>query len=263
MKSVIKISYLALFMIGIIAIGYLAGNTTSNAYAQDSQPFKPDFATAKSNLEKALGSRQPGLKLINPELTEIDGIVQMQIENGPIIYATENGSHFLLGDLYAVENGSIVNVSERALNKLRKQFLDEAKPGEYISFAPVGEVKAVINVFTDITCGYCRRLHNEMSEINALGIEVRYFAFPRAGVGSEPYHQMVSAWCSDRPQWSITQLKLGKTIEQKTCDNPVAKQYNAGSALGINGTPAIFLSDGSLIPGYRPAAEFAKILGIN
>ncbi len=47
------------------------------------------------------------------------------------------------------------------------------------------EEKHVITVFTDITCGYCHKLHQQMKEYNDLGITVRYLAFPRQGLASQ------------------------------------------------------------------------------
>jgi thiol:disulfide interchange protein DsbC len=131
-----------------------------------------------------------------------------------------------------------------------------------LKFKPKGETRAVVSVFTDVDCGYCRKLHLEMADMNALGIEVRYLAFPRAGVGSPTYDKIVSAWCADDRNQALTDLKLGKDIPNRACPNPVAKQYELGHDIGVTGTPAIVLEDGRLLPGYMPAAELAGLLGL-
>ena len=95
-----------------------------------------------------------------------------------------------------------------------------------------------------------------------MGIEVRYLAYPRAGIGSRSYQKIVSAWCSDDPNGAITRLKAGEEIPDSTCTNPVAGQFELGGQVGVSGTPAIVLEDGRLLPGYMPAEDLAKTIGI-
>ena len=113
--------------------------------------------------------------------------------------------------------------------------------------------KYVVNVFTDPTCGYCRKLHNEMQDYNNAGITVRYLAFPRGGVGSETYLQMQHIWCTKDSRGAMDAAKDGDKVKPAMCANPVKQQYELGQSFGINGTPAIILPNGRLIPGYQPA----------
>ena len=64
---------------------------------------------------------------------------------------------------------------------------------ELISFKSSNE-EHVVTVFTDVDCGYCRKLHNEIKEYNKLGITINYAAFPRSCLGSDSFMKMVSAW---------------------------------------------------------------------
>lgn len=99
--------------------------------------------------------------------------------------------------------------------------------------------------------------------MNELGIEVKYLAYPRAGVGSKSYNKVASAWCAEDKNQALTQLKNGHSIEENICEgNPVASQFQLGGQLGVRGTPAILLESGEMIPGYIPAKELAKKLGI-
>ena len=122
--------------------------------------------------------------------------------------------------------------------------------------------KTAITVFTDIDCGYCRKLHQEVPELNRLGIEVRYLAYPRAGLESESYDKIVSAWCADDQRLALTRAKTGKKIESRDCKNPVAQHFALGGAVGVTGTPSIIFEDGRLLPGYLPAERLAQQLGI-
>jgi thiol:disulfide interchange protein DsbC len=121
----------------------------------------------------------------------------------------------------------------------------------------------VVSVFTDVDCGYCQKLHQEVPQLNTMGIEVRYLAFPRAGKGSETYQKLVTAWCAQDRQATLTRYKNREPVTTKTCaNNPVNAQYELGESIGINGTPALITATGELLPGYMPAAELARRLGV-
>ena len=113
-------------------------------------------------------------------------------------------------------------------------------------------------MFTDIDCGYCRRLHSEIEQLQENGVEVRYAAFPRAGVGSDSYKKYVSVYCAKDQNVTMTLAKAGKMPEPATCDNPVADQYKLGQKLGITGTPTLIFEDGEMQPGYAPWKELLK-----
>ena len=117
-----------------------------------------------------------------------------------------------------------------------------------------------VTVFTDIDCGYCRKLHNEMNGYHDNGIRVRYMFFPRAGVGSDSYQKAVSVWCADDRNEAMTQAKQGRPLPEKQCENPVREELLLGRLLGVNGTPAIFLESGEMIPGYVPPDKLKAIL---
>jgi len=122
------------------------------------------------------------------------------------------------------------------------------------------KVKHVVTVFTDIDCGYCRKLHGEMDNYLAEGIEVRYMMYPRAGAGSESYKKAVAVWCSDDRNAAMTRSKQGKALDMKTCDNPIDQHMQLVQQLGARGTPFIVLESGDTQPGYVPAKQLAKLL---
>ena len=131
---------------------------------------------------------------------------------------------------------------------------------DLITFEPKELIHNVF-VFTDVDCGYCRQFHNQIDAYLELGIRVNYLAYPRAGVGSESFRKISSAWCDDDPNYSLTLLKQGKDIEIKLCaDNPVEKHFKLGNALGVQGTPSIITDEGKMIPGYLPPQDLLNIL---
>lgn len=132
-----------------------------------------------------------------------------------------------------------------------------------IVFAPAGEVKGEITVFTDTSCFYCQKLHKEVPELNKHGIRVRYLAFPRGGADSAGYRQLVGAWCADNPQEALTALKNKEPIPVQQCDpNPIDEQYSLGQQMGVRGTPAIITDTGQMIPGYQSADKLLATLGV-
>lgn len=246
-------------------VGLLVAGVAQPLWAAEKRDSAGEVSSErKARIMASLRSARPDLNYGDIQASPIPGIAMIQVENGPLLYVYNDGEFFFDGDLYQVGNGRFINLKEQALTTVRKELLEDVSQDDMIVFSPTAAVKGVINVFTDVDCGYCRKLHQEVPELNAMGIEVRYLAFPRAGIGSASYNKITSAWCADEPRQALTALKNGKDIEQNVCaDNPVAKQYSLGQQMGVNGTPAILLADGSLMPGYRPAADLARVLGIN
>ena len=146
----------------------------------------------------------------------------------------------------------------------RKEQLATVSVDDMVVFSPEGETRDYIAVFTDVTCFYCQKLHREVDQLNAIGIEVRYLAFPRGGIDSDGAQKLATAWCADDQQTALTELKAGVELPINQCEgNPIAAQYELGKEMGVSGTPAIVTSSGELIPGYRPAAALVALLGLD
>lgn len=193
------------------------------------------------------------------------GIAEVQIEDGPLIYATEDGAYFFLnGDLHQTSATGAINLTEERRAVTRKDQLATVALDDMVVFSPEGETRDYIAVFTDVTCFYCQKLHREVDQLNAKGIEVRYLAFPRGGINSEGAQKLATAWCAEDQQTTLTELKAGVELPVNDCvDNPIAAQYQLGQDMGVSGTPAIVTSSGLMVPGYRPADDLAALLGLD
>jgi len=222
-----------------------------------------DPAIAAAIVAKLRAAR-PDLDYQVVAASPVPGFYQVQVAGGPLLHVREGGEYFFDGALYQARPGAFVNLSELELVAQRRQAIAAVPVDDTIVFAPAdGKVRGVLNVFTDIDCGYCRKLHRNVPQLNAMGIEVRYLAFPRAGVGSDSYRKAVAAWCAEDRQGTLTRLKNDEPVALEQCaDNPVAAQFDLGQEMGVNGTPASVLADGTLVPGYHSPEEFARILGI-
>lgn len=215
---------------------------------------------ARAKVQAALNAQA----VLEPlEESEMDGFYYGKVTNGPGLFISKDGEFVLAGEVYQVQGDTLVDLSEKRAAVARQSVVKNLDRDSEIVFSPQGEKKAVIHVFTDVDCGYCRKLHQEMEAYNAEGIEVRYMAYPRAGIGSPSYNKIASAWCANDKQRALTDLKQRKPIPENVCDgNPVPDHYALGRQIGVSGTPAILLEDGRLLPGYRPAAALAAELGI-
>ncbi len=227
-------------------------------FAYDASALSPD--EIRLRLHKA----RPDIPVLSvKESSSIDGFYEVMLPGGQTLFVTVDGEHFIAGDLYRVTGSEFVNLSEEKRNVDRKALIGAVDEAEKLIFSPPGDqVKATINVFTDVDCGFCRKLHRDVPELNRMGIAVKYLAYPRAGLQSKSYEKTVSVWCADDPREALTRAKRGEEIPHRTCDNPVAEQYRLGNEIGVTGTPAIVHSDGTLQPGYLPAEEMAARLGI-
>lgn len=210
---------------------------------------------------ESLRTSFPDLPVLSMSETPLGTLIEVELDGGQILYVSRNGQFLLSGDLYQIKP-SVVNLAEQRRSERRKQIMDQVPINEMVVFSPLGEPKEYINVFTDVDCGYCRKLHVEVPELNARGIEVRYLAYPRAGLNTPTFNKIVSAWCSDNRNEAITALKSGKSIPEKQCANPVSDHYEIGRSIGVTGTPAIVTSSGKLLPGYMPAADLAAAIGM-
>ena len=218
--------------------------------------FSVSASASQDNIREALKNILPDgavIELIEP--SPIPGIYAVYYGDLQPIYVTQDGSFFIYGDIYKININSISNITEKSVAERRKLILQNIPTEELISFKSSNEQFSVI-VFTDVDCGYCRKLHNQIDEYNSLGISINYAAFPRSGLGTSAFTKMVGAWCSDNPKDSMTKLKNNSKLDISFCENqPVSKQYIIGKKLGVDGTPAIFSMDGEMFPGYIEPEE--------
>ena len=225
-------------------------------------------AKADPEIAKVIVSRlsesRPDLKYGDVDTTPISGLYRVRVNTTQFLFASETGEYIMSGEMFQARPGMFVPVADLEAAGKRRELMAAVDTDDMIVFPAVDETKAILYVFTDVDCGYCRKLHNEsLPGLTLAGVEVRYLAFPRAGIGSGSYKKISSAWCADDRQTALTALKMGQAIEQRDCENnPVAAQYRLGQQAGVTGTPALIMEDGSLIPGYRPAEELLKMIGV-
>jgi len=242
----------------VLAISCATLATTAVSAAE-----KAAVESAPTIIERKLSAVRPDLAFKVLGESSIPDIYEVQVVGGPLLFVSKDGSHFIDGNLFQITPTQFIDLKELRIIEMRRQIFSQLSTDEMIVFKPAGKSKAIMNVFTDIDCGYCRKLHKEVPMLNALGVEVRYLAYPRAGLESESYLKIATAWCADDPNQALTDFKSGRESSIAVCeDNPVADHFKLGGSIGVTGTPATVLMDGTLLPGYRSAVDFAQLLGI-
>lgn len=275
MKPTLRVSPFLLFSVPLVV---LIGAASLSACAQSNAPStaaKPDAGAARASdpqTDKAGAQVIPGtpadraraaIRKINPKV-QIDQIAaaplpgfQEVIVGGQVVYVSDDGKYLIQGTLYGTD--TMKNLAEASLAKMRKQLLKTIPVSDRIVFAPANP-KYTVSIFTDVECGYCRKLHSEIAEYNRQGIAVQYLAFPRMGLASEDFRKMVSVWCAANPKQALTDAKNEKAVPVRDCKNPVTMQYDLGQRMGLTGTPMILSSDGIQLGGYLPPAELRAAL---
>lgn len=241
----------------LLVMAALFGTAIATASAESLQEVE-------KRLREVFSQTEPSLPVQSVSETPVSGLYAVQVENGPQLYSTADGQFFVLGDLYQVEQQRFVNIAEKDREGARAKMLNAVPVDDMIVFSPKQTpAKAVINVFTDVDCFYCQKLHREVPDLNRAGIEVRYLAYPRAGLASDSYKKIASAWCAKDKQTAMTRLKNRQAIPTNVCEgNPVKDQFMLGNQMGVNGTPALLTAEGRMMPGYMPALQLTKVLGI-
>lgn len=221
---------------------------------------KPAAGTADARAVEAVRKLNPNVKVERITAAPLPGFRELVV-SGQVVYASDDGRYLFLpgsgGALY--DTSAKKNLSEEAIASMRRELLKTVPASERIVFAPA-KPKHTVTIFTDVECGYCRKLHNEIAEYNRQGIAVEYLAFPRMGIGSEDYRKMVSVWCAPDRKKALTDAKTDHAVPNKDCKNTVTMQYDLGQRVGLTGTPMIITADGTQVGGYVPPAQLRQML---
>lgn len=246
----------------------LLGAISLSACAQDGAPAAPSVAAkpgaAASKADLAMAAIVPGsaaarardaLRKINPgvQIDQIDPAplagFQQAIVGGQVVYVSDDGKYLMQGTLYDI--AAKKDLGEAAMAKMRVKLMQSMPVSDRIVFAPANP-KYTVTVFTDVECAYCRKLHSEIADYNKQGIAVQYVAFPRMGLGSDDFKEMVAVWCAPDQKKALTDAKNDRPVPYRNCNNPVTMQYNLGQRMGLTGTPMILAADGTQLGGYVP-----------
>jgi thiol:disulfide interchange protein DsbC len=233
-------------MIRFLAAAVL-GALSLTAAANDAEDAK---------VRAAIQSLVPGATIDTIAEAAMPGFYEVVLQ-GQLVYVSADGRYLLQGSLFDIATKTDLTEASRAVQ--RRNALKTLGGDKRIAYAPESP-KHTVTVFTDIDCGYCRRMHQQMAEYNKLGIAIEYLFFPRAGLGSESFDKAVSVWCASDRAVALTEAKSGKELDKKECRNPIEEEYALGNKIGVSGTPAVITADGTQVGGYLPPEQLLQRL---
>lgn len=213
-----------------------------------------DLEQIKANIQKVL----PGIEITDVAQTPIVGLYQVTTP-GAINYMSADGRYLVSGNLIDQQKG--IDLTDALMGKVRKDRLDSLGDDQKLVYKAKGKEKQVITVFTDTSCGYCRKLHRDIPQLNRDGITVQYLLYPRMGPRSAAAAVMESVWCAKDPLQAMTDAKSNKIVPAKKCQNPIQEHLRIGQEFGLRGTPMIVTQNGAVLPGYYPPAALKTKIG--
>ncbi|MES9906108.1 MAG: DsbC family protein [Sedimenticola sp.] len=219
-------------------------------------PMASSAGDASERIRQSMMLLLSGVEPDSVAVTPIPGLYEVVIGTR-IVYLSEDGRYLIEGSITDLESRqSLTDPRVRAarLDAVRK--IGERNMLVY----PAQAQRHRVTVFTDIDSGHGRKMHRDIADYTALGIELRYLFFPRAGVKSASYRKAVSIWCADDRKIAMAAAATGKKPPEKECENPVLSHMRLGEMMGVTGTPVLLLESGEMIPAYIPAEELARIL---
>ena len=221
--------------------------------------FVSPVNAAENDLDIAKKNIAENFKGVNPEnifRSPIPGLFEVA-KPPSFFYVSADGRYVVDGDL--IEKNTQKNISQAPRNKSVAAAMNAMDEDSMIIFGDKS-LKHTITVFTDIDCGYCRKLHHEIKKYNELGVRIRYLAYPRAGIGSPSFKKIEDVWCSKDRKKAMTQAKNGQPVKSIKCKSPVTTHLSLVRLMAVNGTPALVLESGQIVPGYIPASRLADAL---
>lgn len=236
------------------------GQASAGTPAAGSAPTAMKANTADGRAREALQLLNPNVQIDYVGAAPLPGFREV-IVGGQVVLVSDDGKYLVQGTVLDIAGKKELTQSSPALSKYRLDLLKSIKTSDRIVFAPATPADYTVSIFTDIECGYCRKLHSEIAEYNKQGIAIEYMAFPRMGLGSPDHKDMISVWCATDRKQALTDAKNGKPVPARSCKStPVDMEFNVGQRLGISGTPAIFAPDGSQLGGYLPPLQMREAL---
>jgi len=231
-------------VVGAVALLGCLPQSEAGDKAQPSQ-LEQDIAHVESVLSSKLQLKPT--KIIQGPMADYLTVISDQ----GLLFVSKDGTRLIAGNVYDL-GGDMQNLGEKSVAPYRSERLAEYEDS-MIVYPAKGEEKHQVTVFTDTDCGYCRKLHRQITDYQESGITVRYLAYPRAGVKSSTGQSMAAIWCADNKQQAMDKAKAGQPMTAKRCDDQIIEQhYLLGKEFGVSGTPAMVLDNGTLIPGYLP-----------
>ncbi len=215
-----------------------------------------DKGAVINNLERFFGKIEKEDIIDSP----FNGVYEVIVYN-PVdsLLVSKDGQYIIQGDVVDLTTRQLLPINKK-VKLIKATLVNSIADKDKIIYKADNE-KYIVNVFTDVDCPFCRKLHIGMDKMNELGITVKYLAAPLASLHPTAQSKMQKIWCADDRKLALDNYNIDKEIPNvAACDDPVLEQLSLSKQIGVTGTPAILLSDGTHLPGYlKPGSLLKKI----
>lgn len=224
--------------------------TGTDAKVLSTTSLAPEQAQA---ITESFEARFPGIHVDLVRVTPMPGLYEIQV-GMDLLYSDANANYVLQGSL--IDARSRKDLTAERLDVLQ-QVAFSSLPLERAIKQVKGDGSRQIAAFEDPNCGYCKQLHQTLRDVD--NVTVYTFLFPILSPDSITKSRDI--WCaSDRAQAWKDWMIDGKAAPQAKCDTPIEANLALGRKLNIQGTPALFFSDGSRVNGALPLDALNKKL---
>lgn len=226
-------------------------------HSQTVQPLENNHSTlaaVKQKLFDLLGENtQFSVEPYNNEL-------RLVTTQNHTFFASPDGKYLYLGQV--IDTESKIDLTELVKQQQRVTLIKTLPRDALLSYQASNE-QHVITIFTDIDCPFCRKLHENIDELNRQGITIDYVMIPRGKVGSSAFEKTAAALCARNPQEAMNQaMQVGHYQGNVTnvCENNLVTQQQLAQRFGFSATPTILLQNGEAISGLIKTDELLQRL---
>jgi protein-disulfide isomerase len=272
-----------------IEVGNVEAALTQKTIVPAQLPATPTsgYAVATSDINTALQARTNEIRASQPVIQKTIALAQQQLRDQqanantqsqaveqPVAPINQPASQKQPLKLGLRADGSSMTELEKA-EQIKK--LLAALPESFTVNWPAENKKVDLYVFSDPTCGYCKKLHQALPILNQAGISVHYFMYPRdmphstATTLSATAQNLNNIWCSVDQRAAFDEAFQGYKVRATNCADlpadlqrpasPLLDHYFLGTLFDVRGTPTMATSTGLRIEGFSTAQELInKIL---
>lgn len=252
-----RINSLALGLSAFIASGAMAATPAQKPAKVAATSTPPASTSVPADVRARVVAKLPGASPADVAASPIPGLYEVTM-GGLIAYVSADGKYLVSGSIYDLATES--NLTAKRRNDARSKALAAAREDQMIVFSPANP-KMTVTVFTDVDCGYCRKFHSQIADLNKAGVRVRYVPFPRTGPGTESWRKAESVWCASDRKDALTRAKRGEEVKSKNCGDAMIKAgFEMGEDFGLEGTPAIYTQSGEYIGGFLTPEQLVALV---
>lgn len=246
-----KISKIAVYVAA--ACFTLLGTSAMAATPVADKPMSE--AALKKLIEPRLGE---GVKIDSIKPAAFMGLLEVRI-GSDVFYTDAKGDYLVMGQVFKTDG--MRNLTKERTDELSKIKFSDLPLADAIKIVK-GDGKRQMAVFEDPNCGYCKRFRQTLAEVD----NVTVYAFLIPILGGDSPAKAKNIWCAADSKAALDDWMVrGKEAATAAadCKNPIDANAALGRKLRVNGTPTIFFTDGSRVPGAIDAKgleqKFASI----